>query len=256
MPLFLAFAEQAAEEARRIVRKYFRAPLSVESKADDSPVTVADREVEEAIRRLIETRFPTHGIVGEEGGRTRPEAPFQWVIDPIDGTKSFIAGVPLFCTLIALLHEGAPVLGLIDQPITGERWLGGKGVDTTLNGTPVSARPCRRLSEAVLMAADTGMFSGKDRTAFDALSSDAGLTRFSADAYAYALIASGTVDLVCEARMHLHDYAALVPVLEGAGATISDWRGTSLTPDSDGHVLAAGDARAHEIALKTLGAHV
>src|SRR5665213_1219911 len=148
----LALAGALADKAGGIIRHYFRQPLTVEQKADKSPVTVADREAEAEMRALIETRFPDHGIIGEEHGRTRPDADYVWVLDPIDGTKSFISGVPLFGTLIALTFRGAPILGLIDQPIQRERWLGAAGRKTTLNGKPVATRACRNLGDATLYA--------------------------------------------------------------------------------------------------------
>ena len=248
---FIAFANELADLAAATIRPHFRQPIAVESKADQTPVTVADRAAEAAMRRRIEAEFPAHGIIGEEFGRVREDADYLWVLDPIDGTKSFISGVPLFGTLIALLRHGRPILGVIDQPISRERWVGAAG-RTTLNGAPVRARPCPNLGAATLFSATLDMFRGSEIAAFDRLRADVRLVRWSADCYAYALLATGFVDLVAEASMKPYDYAALIPVVEGAGGTISDWHGRPLTLESDGRVLAAGDAALHAAAVRLL----
>jgi inositol-phosphate phosphatase / L-galactose 1-phosphate phosphatase / histidinol-phosphatase len=204
-------------------------------------VTVADREAEAEMRALIEARFPDHGVLGEEHGRTRPEADYVWVLDPIDGTKSFISGVPLFGTLIALTHKGTPVLGVIDQPILRERWLGAEGRKTTLNGKPIATRACSMVGDATLYATAPEMFAGTDAQAFARLRQGVKLARYGADCYAYGLLAAGFVDLVVEAGLKPYDYCALVPVIEGAGGEMSDWTGEVLTLRSDGRVIAAGD---------------
>ncbi|HUN51492.1 MAG TPA: histidinol-phosphatase [Candidatus Sulfotelmatobacter sp.] len=248
---FIAFANELADLAAAAVRPHFRRPIPVESKADRTPVTIADRAAEEAMRRRIEARFPAHGIIGEEFGRVREEAEYLWVLDPIDGTKSFISGVPLFGTLIALLRHGRPILGIIDQPINRERWVGGAG-RTTLNGAPVRVRACPSLGAATLFSATLDMFQGGEVAAFDRLRAAVRLVRWSADCYAYALLATGFVDLVAEASMKPYDYAALIPVVEGAGGMITDWHGRPLTLESDGRVLAAGDPALHAAAVRLL----
>lgn len=246
-------AERMADAARPVVMRSFRAPaLAVEAKADDSPVTAADREAEAILREMIEAAFPDHGIVGEEHGIVRGEADFVWVLDPIDGTKSFITGKPLFGTLIALLHEGRPVLGVIDMPALGERWVGAEGRATTFNGRPVCCRRCPALSSAWLYATSPAMFPGEDLQAFQRLGSRCRGTLYGADCYAYGLVANGTVDLVCEASMQPYDYCALVPVVTGAGGVITDWNGAPLGLASAGHVLAAGDPSAHAAAREAL----
>jgi len=244
----LALAESLADAARAVIRRYFRRPLAVEDKSDLSPVTIADRESEAAMRRLIEERFPEHGILGEEHGSLRADAEHLWVLDPIDGTKSFISGIPLFGTLIALLHRGRPVLGVIDQPILAERWIGAAGRPTTLNGARVETRRCAALAAATLFStAPESMFAGADAVGFARLRGAVKLTRTGADCYAYAQLASGFVDLVVEAQMKPYDYCALVPVIAGAGGVITDWRGEALGLQSDGRVFACGDpARATE----------
>jgi inositol-phosphate phosphatase/L-galactose 1-phosphate phosphatase/histidinol-phosphatase len=226
--------------------------LAVEDKSDLSPVTIADREAEAAMRRLIAARFPDHGIIGEEFGREREDAEFVWVLDPIDGTKSFISGVPLFGTLIALARDGRPILGIIDQPISRERWIGAAGRPTLFNGAPIRVRPCPSLASATLFATSPDMFGSSDIAAFSRVATAAKLVRFGADCYAYGLLAHGFIDLVVEAGLKPYDFSAILPVVEGAGGVASDWRGATLTVASDGRVVFAGDRRAHEAALALL----
>lgn len=249
---FIDLAERLADASGAIVRRYFRTTLEVEDKPDKSPVTVADREAETAIRELIEEAFPDHGIVGEEYGAVRADAKYVWVLDPIDGTKSFITGKPLFGTLIALLRQGRPVLGVIDMPALGERWIGRQGQPTTFNGNPVQARACGDLAQAWLYATSPQMFEDADFPAFERLRKQARRTVYGAECMAYGLLANGTVDLVCEGTMKLYDYAAVVPIVKGAGGVITDWRGRALGMEGDGTVLAAGDRSLHAAALEVL----
>jgi inositol-phosphate phosphatase / L-galactose 1-phosphate phosphatase / histidinol-phosphatase len=239
----IAFANELADAAGGIVRRYFRRGIAVDDKADMSPVTIADREAESALRGLIEKRFPDHGILGEEHGSDRADAERVWVLDPIDGTKSFISGVPLFGTLIALVERGVPVLGVIDQPISRERWIGARGHKSTLNDLAISTRACPALQSATLFATSPDMFKGADADAFQRLKSAVKLPRFGGDCYAYGLLAAGFIDLVVEAGLKPYDYAALVPVIVGAGGSMTDWQGRPLSLASDGHVLACGDPR-------------
>ncbi|HVC57100.1 MAG TPA: histidinol-phosphatase [Stellaceae bacterium] len=251
---FLALATDLAAAAGEAIRPYFRQPLAVDDKPDLSPVTAADRAAEAAMRRLIAAQFPTHGIIGEEFGNERETAEFVWVLDPIDGTKSFISGVPLFGTLIALAHRGRPVLGIIDQPISRERWIGASGRASTLNGVAIRCRPCPTLAAATVFATSPDMFRGGDAALFARVASAAKLVRFGADCYAYGLLAHGFIDLVIEASLKPYDFCAMLPIVEGAGGVASDWRGMPLTLASDGRVVVAGDRRAHEAALATLAA--
>jgi len=237
----IAFANELADAAGGIVRRYFRRGIAVDDKADMSPVTVADREAELALRALIEKRFPDHGILGEEHGSDRADAELVWVLDPIDGTKSFISGVPLFGTLIALVERGVPVLGVIDQPISRERWIGARGHKSTLNGAAISTRACPALASATLFATSPDMFRGADAEGFQRLKGAVKLARFGGDCYAYGLLAAGFIDLVVEAGLKPYDYAALVPVIAGAGGSMTDWQGDPLGLASDGRVLACGD---------------
>jgi len=239
----LALAQALADAAGAILRRYFRKPIAVDEKSDRTPVTVADRAAEAAMRRLIADAFPEHGILGEEMGADRAEAEWVWVLDPIDGTKSFIAGIPLFGTLIALTHRGRPVLGIIDQPVLRERWIGAPGQPSTLNGAAIRTRACTDLANATLYATAPEMFAGADARAFARLKSAVKLTRYGADCYAYAQLASGFIDLVAERDLKPYDFCALAPIIAGAGGSITDWQGSGLDLGSDGHVIACGDAR-------------
>lgn len=241
-----AFAHQMADATGELILKYFRRPAEISDKADNSPVTEADRGCERLMRDMIGRYFPDDGIIGEEYGRENENAQYVWVLDPIDGTKSFIAGVPLFGTLIALLRDGVPVMGLINQPYTKERWVGVSGKRSTLNGAAVNTRRCAGLDRAVLFStADEQMFADPaDRKRFAALSGRVKTARFSTDCYGYGLLAAGCGDIVCEADMKLYDYAALVPVVTGAGGVMTDWDGNDLSENKGGgRILALGDPR-------------
>jgi inositol-phosphate phosphatase/L-galactose 1-phosphate phosphatase/histidinol-phosphatase len=249
---FVALAERLAEAARPVVRKYFRTPVAVDVKDDASPVTIADREVEAAMRVLIREAFPGHGILGEEHGRENTDAEYVWVLDPIDGTKAFITGKPSFGTLIALARNGRPILGVIDQAILDERWLGADGRPTTLNGRPQRVRACDDLAKAYAYTTGPEHFCPATLPAWNRVAARVRQPRYGCDCYAYGLLASGFVDLVVEAGLKPYDYAALVPVIENAGGIVTDWSGQPLTLDSDGRVCAAGDARLHAQALGVL----
>jgi inositol-phosphate phosphatase/L-galactose 1-phosphate phosphatase/histidinol-phosphatase len=252
----LAFVHRLADAAGEVIRRHYRTPVLVEHKADDSPVTVADREAEAALRALIRAEHPEHGIEGEEFGIERADAEFVWCLDPIDGTKSFITGRPLFGTLISLTRAGRPILGLIDQCILHERWLGIEGQASTWNGEPISVRPCASLEEAVLYVTSPRMFAAAaDRAAFGRIEQRVRLPMYGGDCYAYGLLALGFADLIVEAELDTHDFMALVPVIEGAGGIVTDWQGRSLTTASDGRIVAAGDERVHAEALRLLAGH-
>ena len=247
-------AHQLADAARPIAARYFRTGLTVDDKSDLSPVTVADREAETAMRELLDRHVPDHGVFGEEHGAVRTDAEYVWVLDPIDGTKAFITGLPLFGTLIGLFHKGKPVLGIIDQPILQERWLGVDGERSTLNGKPISVRACTDVGSAYMYSTAPGMFGGGHAKPHQALTEKVKLFRWGGDCYAYGLLAAGHVDLVVEADLKLYDYAALIPVIAGAGGVITDWKGKALDMQSDGAVVAAGDAAVHRAALDILSA--
>ena len=239
----IALAHRLADAARAAIRPHFRAGLTAERKADASPVTIADRAAEQAMRALIEAELPGDGIHGEEFGVTTGTSGRIWVLDPIDGTTGFLAGRPLFGTLIALVADGWPVLGVIDQAILSERWLGVTGQPTLLNGQPVRTRLCPALSDASLATTGPHYFDAHEGEHFMALAAQTDHRRMvmGGDCYNYAMLASGHLDVVCEANLKLHDFAALVPVVEGAGGVMCDWNGDPLHAGSDGHVLALGD---------------
>ena len=254
----LALANRLADAAGAAIRPLFRAAFAHETKADASPVTDADRAAEAVMRRILDAEAPRDGIIGEEFGSERPGAARQWVLDPIDGTVSFMAGRPIFGTLIALLVDGWPVLGIIDQPVSGERWVGAVGQPTLLSGKPARTRTCRALADATLASTGPQYFSDHDGDHFRTLAAQTAHKRliFGGDCYNYGLLASGHIDLVVEAGLKLHDYAALVPVVEGAGGTMCDWNGGPLNAESSGHVIAMGDpARLEDVVEALACAH-
>lgn len=250
----LALAQRLAEAAGAAIRPLFRADYAHEAKSDASPVTAADRAAEEAMRRILNAEAPRDGIIGEEYGAERPGAVRQWVLDPIDGTTSFMAGRATFGTLIALLVDGWPVLGVIDQPVARERWVGAVGEGAWFNGTPIITRTCPELAQATLATTGPNYFTPKEGDHFMALAKASAHKRliFGGDCYNYGLLASGHIDLVCEAGLKLHDFAALVPVVEGAGGMMCDWNGDPLSAKSEGHVLALGDPARLEEVLEAL----
>ena len=258
----IALARRLADAAGAVIRPYFRREQGLEYKADHSPVTLADREAEAAMRRLIEAERSGDGIVGEEYGTKDGVTGRQWVLDPIDGTRSFTAGRAIFGTLIALVEDGWPVLGIIDQPVQRERWLGVAGRPTLLNDVPVHTRLCPALEGAVVATTSPHAFGDEDVPHFLALvaAASGGAPRqgpvYGGDCYNYALLASGHLDVVCESGLQLYDFAALVPVVEGAGGRMCDWNGDPLTAASagpgGGHVLAIGDPARTDDVLEAL----
>lgn len=251
---YAVFAQSLADRVRPLSRKWFRHSLDVDTKADDSPVTQADRQVEEALREAIASHHPGHGIFGEEFGPSHAEAEFVWSLDPIDGTRAFISGNPLWGTLLALLQRGRPVLGLIDIPMLDERWIGLAGEATRFNGEPCTASACADLSGAILYATSPDIFSVAELAAFDTLATQTRMRRFGGDCYSYGLLASGHVDLVVEAGLQPYDYLALAPVIEGAGGVMTDWSGQPLGLASQGRVIAAATPALHRQAMQALGA--
>jgi myo-inositol-1(or 4)-monophosphatase len=244
---YLAFATELADSVRPLLLSHFRSPLDVISKPDDSPVTVADRAAELHLRERIQQRFPDHGIIGEETGGT-PRGAFNWIIDPIDGTKSFITGFPLFGTLIALSHEEKPFCGVIDIPFTGERWNARPGL-TNCNGEAARTSSCERIAEARFYTTSPDMFHDGEAETYERLSRSTRLRRFGGDCYIYGLLASGHCDIVLETGLHPYDYMALVPVVHGAGGCMTDWEGRPLSLRSDGRVLASATPALHAEAL-------
>ena len=239
---YSAFAAHLADLARPIAKRYFRSDLKVIDKPDTTPVTLADMEIETRIREEIVRVYPTHGVLGEEHDDTNLEAEWVWVIDPIDGTKAFTCGKPQFGTLVALTYRGKPVIGVIDQPITDERWIGVKGGGATLNGVATRASSARKpLVETILLITAPEQFTGAGAAAFARLKAACKGVYYGGDCYNYALIASGHVDLVVEMGLKTVDFAALVNPLVEAGAVACDWAGRSLSLNSDGTIVAAAN---------------
>lgn len=249
----IALAVRLAEVAGEVIRPHFRS-VTYESKGDATPVTVADRAAEEAMRRILKAEAPRDSVIGEEFGTEQGNSSRTWVLDPIDGTVSFLAGRPIFGTLIALLVDGFPVLGLIDQPILGERWIGASGKPTLFNGREARTRPCRELSQAMLATTGPHYFDDHQGEHFMALAARTAHRRMvmGGDCYNYGLLASGHIDVVCEAGLKLHDWAALAPVVEGAGGTMCDWNGDPLHQASEGDVIALGDPARLEDVIEAL----
>lgn len=236
------FAGALADAAGAVHRRHFRRPVAVETKVDGSPVTRVDRDSERIVRELIEQRYPDHGIIGEEFASLRPDADYVWVVDPLDGTRLFLLGIPQFAVLIALAHRGRFVLGVIDQPIVRDRWLGADGTGTSLNGLPVQSRTCPGLGEAVLCRPGVGDNTlGRD-VDIDRLAARTRWVQWGVMPCDYGLVASGFIDLVVSAGPKLHDLAPLDPIIRNAGGAVTDWQGTELTLASRDTVIAAGDA--------------
>ena len=240
---FDGFACELADAARLVTLSAAAAAIGAEDKNPDGafdPVTDADRGAERAIRALIEARFPDHGIAGEEYGIVRGDAEHVWSLDPIDGTRSFICGLPSWTTLIALVRSGEPIVGLIDVPVLGERYLGGEGGGTLIRGeakVPLATSGCRGLAEARVSTTDPYLFAGREADSFERLRRATRVARYGLDAYAYARLAAGGIDVVAETLLKPHDYHALIPVVRAAGGVIGSWRGEH--DFSEGQVLAA-----------------
>ncbi|WP_043361434.1 inositol monophosphatase family protein [Belnapia sp. F-4-1] len=256
---WVAAAEAAADVAGAVIRPFFRAGQGLDAalKQDRSPVTIADRTAEQAMRAVLAERCPDHGILGEEFGLQRPEARLRWVLDPIDGTRAFITGRPVFGTLVALLDGDRPILGIIDQPITGERWVGVTGRATRFcgpfGGRP-GCRPCPELGRAELSCTSPEMVAGAEAPGWQRLASQVRRVSWGGDCYAYGLLALGQIDVIAEGDMKVWDWAALVPVIEGAGGRITDWSGQPLHPGGPGQALAVGDAALLPQAVSLLAA--
>jgi histidinol phosphatase-like enzyme (inositol monophosphatase family) len=257
-----AFLIDLNRASAEVILPLFRADHGLENKAKAGafdPVTAADRGAEEVIRRLIGQRYPEHGVVGEEHGEDRPDAEFVWVVDPIDGTRAFVAGLPLWTTLIGLRFQGEPVLGSIGQPFLGEVFIGsghgaGQGSRLLAGGSsqPLRVRECPSLTQAVIATTDSeGCFTGAERGAWTQVRAASRLARFGCDAYAYAMAAAGLVDLVIEAGLKSWDVEAAVPVIEGAGGMVTDWRGRRIGREG-GQMAIAGDRRCLDEALVAL----
>ncbi|MBB3177129.1 histidinol-phosphatase [Variovorax sp. Sphag1AA] len=245
-----ALADAAAAHSMRL----FRTPLDIIAKADESPVTRADREAEQAMRDILSAERPADGIFGEEHGLERVEAERVWVLDPIDGTRSFITGSPLWGTLIALVRGGRVELGMVDMPVLGERWIGQPGVGAQRNGQAVRVRGCTAIAEARIVTTSPDIFNAADWQAFDRLSRKCAMRRFGGDCYGYAQLAGGTIDLVVETGLQPYDYLGPTGLIEAAGGIVTDWEGRPLGLQSDGRVVAAATRELHRQALALLAA--
>jgi myo-inositol-1(or 4)-monophosphatase len=253
---FAAFVDELATTSGEKILPFFRTALSIDDKGPEGrfdPVTAADRAAESVMRALINRNFPAHGIIGEEFGSERPEAEYVWVLDPIDGTKSFIAGMPAWGTLIALTRFGEPVFGMMHQPFTRERFTGdgevaryrGPAGDRTLH-----TRPCASLSDAVLFTTSPRLMNKGDRHIFADVEEKVRLSRYGGDCYAYCMLAAGHVDLVIETELKPYDIIPLIPIIRGAGGVVTNWENGPAEPG--GRIIAAGDRRVHEAALAML----
>lgn len=253
-PGMIDFANELADAARLITLKYFRQPMQIHRKDDQSPVTIADRETEAKIKSMLRARYPQHGFYGEESGRVAAASKWLWVIDPIDGTTSFATGKPTFGTLIALLYDEVPVLGLIDHAATDDRWLGIKGKVTTFNGKVVRCNAARTLADASAFTTTMRMFDAGNRPSYQRLLKQCKFGVFGADCMAYGLLASGFTEIVVEASLQPYDFLAVVPVVEAAGGVITDWQGKAVTLRTGKEILASANQTLHAQALALLNA--
>lgn len=251
-PELIAFAHRLADEAAAIVRASARIPRSVQAKADASPVTQIDRAVETRLRELIADAWPGHGVLGEEFAAHDPDAEHVWVIDPIDGTKQFMVGMAAYGTLLALARDGVPVLGLIDQPITRERWLGVEGGGAWYGGEPMRARACPALDQAILCTTSPEYFEGGDRAAYERLVGATRWTVYGGNCIVFGQLAAGFVDVAFETGVDPYDYCGLAPIVANAGGVMSDWEGRPLTLGSGERIVATGDPALHERVLGVL----
>lgn len=266
---FLQLAQRLADEAGGIARQYFGTPLDIVSKADESPVTIADRTIEQKLREIVERERPDDGILGEEFGPKETRSGYTWVFDPIDGTKSFTIARPTFGTLIGLCYKDKPILGIIDQPILGQRWVGMDGERThfiqmappspkssPLKGEDLTrevvCRPCPSLKDAIFGTGSATQISHDDPARFDRIAAATRYTVFQGDCYFYGLMANGFIDLIVEDCLGIYDFVALVPIIEGAGGVITDWSGNPKTLHGDSTVIAAGSADIHSAARHML----
>lgn len=247
-----SFAEELADASGKILGPAGNRRPEVEIKADASPVTETDKAVELRLREMIVERYPEHGILGEEHGALNPDAEFVWALDPIDGTLAFVAGVPVYGTLIGLAHQGEPVFGVIDHPATSDRWVGGPGFGARWNGTEVSTRPCASLDRAFLTTSNPDLYTPAELAAFNRVRDTAQFTLYGGSCYSYGLLAGGRTDLAIDSGLDIFDIFAVAAVLEGAGGVLSDWDGKRIDLDWRGRIVAAGNAGIHAEALSLL----
>jgi inositol-phosphate phosphatase/L-galactose 1-phosphate phosphatase/histidinol-phosphatase len=247
---YLQFAASMLDETGPIGMRYFKQPIDIAQKPDASPVTVADIEIERLIRERISQSYPSHGILGEEQESVNLSAELCWVIDPIDGTKSFISGMPLWGTLLALLKDSHPVFGIIDVPALDERYVSTPERGTVRNGESIRTSTCDELRNCNMFATSPDMFNAAEFQVFESLSRRARFRRFGGDCYSYAMLAAGKIDAVIEAGLKPYDYLPVAPIVTGAGGVMTDWSGNPLTPSSDGRVIAAATPALHRALLE------
>ncbi len=248
---YVDFAENLANIAGKILSKYYRAAGKTNQKSDRSLVTIADVAVEKVLRKEIRNKYPSHGIIGEELGRSGVNSKYQWTIDPIDGTSSFVIGRPLFGTMISLVYDKKPILGVIDQPILRERWVGAND-KTTFNGKIVKVRPKKDLKSSILCTTSKDLFKDEKSKKFENLRKKVRHCEYGGDCYSYGLLALGFVDIITESGLKVHDFCPLAPIIIGAGGYFTDWRGKPIDVNSNGDVVAASSKQVLEQALKVL----
>jgi histidinol phosphatase-like enzyme (inositol monophosphatase family) len=246
----IKFAGNLADASGGIIRQFFHQYNDIIIKGDNTPVTDVDKKVEASIRLLIKQNYPDHGIIGEEFGLEHSMAKYRWVIDPIDGTTSFMIGRPIFGTLIGLLCDSEPVLGIIDQPITKERWVGNTKYGALCNDIEIKTRACGSASDAILCTTSPEYFSTEEFTIFQKAVKSTKQRVYGGDCYNYAKLASGKVDIIIEAGLKKHDFLPLIPIVTAAGGLITDWHGNELSINSDGRVLVCGSEIVHKEMLE------
>ena len=247
-----SLANHLADQARDIALNYFRQPLDIESKSDNTPVSIADTSIEKTLRDTINSVFPDHGVLGEEYETKHTNSDYLWVIDPIDGTKSFVTGHPTFGCLIALLHHNSPILGIIEMPALTERWVATENKFAYLNGSRVQTSKTQTLAHGVTACTGVDFFNSDELPIFNYLSKQGKFRMFGGDCYNYGLLASGHIDVVMESDLKPFDYMALIPVIENAGGIVTDWQGEKLTLDSSGQVLACANVSLHQQCLNEI----
>ena len=248
---FVAMAEDLADVSRTMLADA-GGGAAAEDKPDRTFVTAMDRAIEERLRETILAKQPDHGVWGEEFGRSNTDAEFQWILDPIDGTAQFIAGIPVYSTLIALAHGGVPIIGVMDFPATGERWTGCRGRPTLMNEKPCRVRNCTSLADAVMSTSSPDFYAETERPVLSALQQRTRWRIYGGAAMSYARLASGRTDLACDAGFQVYDFAAMRPVIEGAGGIITDWEGRPLTLASGRRLVASGSPAVHAAALEVV----
>ncbi|GAA3463124.1 inositol monophosphatase family protein [Saccharothrix longispora] len=246
------FAEHLADEARLLLARAAAEPTSVDVKADNSFVTATDRAIEARLRELIGAAYPEHGIVGEEYGSSNADAEVVWVLDPLDGTAPFIAGIPVYGTLIGVSRHGSPWIGVLDYPATDDRWVGVSGTFAERNGAKVAVRRCADLASALLTCSNPDFFGPADHAALTRVRERARYTLYGGSSFAFGALASGRTDLAVDSGLKVYDVFAPAAVISGAGGVVTEWSGAELTLASGTRVVAAGDPGLHATALALL----